>query len=58
MLQETWLSEEVEDLQISGYATVSRRDRSKEENRGGIITLRRKDFNNLVHVSHSVNEER
>ena len=44
LLQETWLDESVEDISIPGYKTISRRDRAKTENRGGVLTLARVDF--------------
>ena len=58
MLQETWLDDSTEDIQVKGYFKVSRRDRSGEANRGGIMTLARNDFNQLVHIENSKVEER
>ena len=58
LLQETWLDASIEDVQIQGYDVVSRRDRSDSPNRGGILTLKRSDFNHIVHVSTSTHEER
>jgi len=58
LIQETWLNNSVHDVQISGYEVVSRRDRKEKENRGGILTLQRDDFNGLVHISNSESEER
>ena len=43
LLQETWLDASVESFSLPGYVELSRRDRSAEDNRGGIITLCRKD---------------
>ena len=57
-LQETWLDESTEQIRINNYKTISRRDRASQPNRGGILTLARSDFNNLVHVSNSDKEER
>mgnify|MGYP005639129711 FL=1 len=57
-LQETWLDASTETVSICGYAIVSRRDRSDHENRGGILSLVRDDFNKLVHVENSITEER
>ena len=56
-LQETWLDESTEQIRINNYKTISRRDRALQPNRGGILTLARSDFNNLVHVSNSSKEE-
>jgi len=58
LIQETWLNESVDKVQITGYDVVSRRDRKKTENRGGILTLQREDFNGLVHIANSDVEER
>ena len=58
LLQETWLDASTEELAILGYVTVSRKDRSPTPNRGGILILAREDFQNLVHVSDSVVDER
>ena len=57
-IQETWLDESTEDIKIPGYICCSRRDRHTGSNRGGILTLRRSDFNALVHVSNAEREER
>ena len=57
-LQETWLDESTEEVKIANYKTLARRDRSKEPNRGGVLTLVRDDFNSLVYVSTSETEER
>ena len=45
-------------MKISGYEVVSRRDRHADSNRGGILTLRRADFNGIVHISNTKDEER
>ena len=45
-------------VSISNYKVVSRRDRSTTENRGGVLTLTRADFNKLVHIENSVEDER
>ena len=58
MLQETWLDASVEDVRIHGYRIISRRDRSETENRGGILTLVRDDFNGLAFISKCESEER
>ncbi len=57
LLQETWLDESVEEISIPEYKVISRRDRAKTENRGGVLTLARADFNRLVHIENSVDEE-
>jgi len=57
-IQETWLNSTTKAIVIPGYEEVSRRDRSPLENRGGILTLRRDDFNCLVHISNTPTEER
>ena len=43
---------------ISNYNVVSRRDRKKFANRGGILILQRDDFNALVHIKDCDEEER
>ena len=58
MLQETWLNASYESVTISGYTVSSRRDRKISENRGGILTLHREDFNCLVHIKNCDEEER
>ena len=58
MLQETWLDQNHEDIEIAGYILVSRRDRSRSANRGGVATYRRIDFNGVVHIEDCAEEER
>jgi len=64
LIQETWLDASTEQVQISGYVEVSRRDRREGEegegtaNRGGILTLQREDFGGLVHICNSKIDER
>ena len=63
-LQETWLDASTEDVDIKGYVVVSRRDRRQTDKLtcgdkcGGVLTLRRDDFNCLVHIQNSESEER
>ena len=63
-LQETWRDASVEHVDIKGYVVVSRRDRRPTDRLlcgdrcGGILTLRRDDFNCLVHIQNSDSEER
>ena len=57
-IQETWLDETRPEIKIPGYEVCSRRDRHAGANRGGIITLRRDDFNGLVHIANTADEER
>ena len=58
MLQETWLEESVQSIEIAGYTIVSRRDCKETSNRGGILTLRRDDFNCIVHIADSADDDR
>jgi len=58
LIQETWLNSSVEHVDVSGYVQVSRRDRKETDNRGGILTLQRRDFNALVHIANCPDEER
>ena len=64
ILQESWLDVSTEHVDIKGYVVVSRRDRRPTDKLdcgdkcGGILTLRRDDFNCLVHIQHSDGEER
>ena len=59
-IQETWLDKSREEPTIHGYKIVSRRDRydGDRENRGGVLVLRRDDFNGIVHISNSAVDER
>ena len=57
-LQETWLDATVEEVSVSGYTQVSRRDRSPTSNRGGVLALRRKDFTAIAHICNSERDER
>ena len=47
-----------ESISVSNYNVISRRDRSLNENRGGVLTLSRNDFNKFVHIEASMEEER
>ena len=58
LIQETWLTKLTKDVEIEGYSYVSRRDRHDNDNRGGIITFQRDDFNGLVHIANSESDER
>ena len=58
LIQETWLNESYESISVSGYRIVSRRDRKTSDNRGGILTSQRDDFNCLVHIKNCEDEER
>ena len=63
-LQETWLDASTEHVDIKGYVVVSRRDRRPTDKLdcgdkcGGILTLRRDDFNCPMHIQDSDGEER
>ena len=58
-IQETWLDASIkESPRVPGYTECSRRDRHAGSNRGGILTLVRDDFNGLVHIANSKDEER
>ena len=43
-LQETWLFAQSSPFSIHGYSIVARRDRSDNENRGGVLIL------SLIHI--------
>jgi hypothetical protein len=58
LVQETWLDDSTEEVHITGYKTVSRRDRRGGAKCGGILTLQREDFNCMVHIRDCENEER
>ena len=58
LIQETWLDPTTKDVQIAGYVEVSRRDRHAGANRGGVLILKRDDFNGLVHIRNCEDEER
>ena len=58
LIQETWLDATTENIEVPDYDVVSRRDRKPTANRGGILTLQRKDFNGLVHIKNCDDEER
>ena len=57
-IQETWLDKSIKDPIVPGYNVCSRRDRHAGNNRGGVLTLVREDFNGLVHIADSKDEER
>ena len=57
-IQETWLDETTKEIDIPGYTQCSRRDRHAGANRGGVLTLQRNDFNGLVHIANTKDEER
>ena len=63
-MQKTWLDASTVHVDIKSYIVVSRRDRSPNDRltcgskRRGILTLRRDDFNRLVHIQNSDIEER
>ena len=58
LLQETWLKKSYESISISAYIEVSQRDRKSSDNRKGIVTFQRHDFNCLVHIRNCNKEER
>ena len=58
MIQETWLDASRESVHVANYKIIARRDRKAEANRGGILTLAREDFNNLVYIEDAREEER
>jgi len=58
LIQETWLDDTTEAVTIPNYNVVSRRDRKRTANRGGILALQRQDFNGLVHIKDCAAEER
>ena len=58
LLQETWLDASTEEVSITGYRLVSRRDRASNANRGGVITYAREDFNNIAHIGNYASDER
>ena len=57
-IQETWLDKSTKEIEVPGYQVISRRDRHEGENRGGVLTLSRNDFNGLVHIADSIIDER
>jgi len=57
-IQESWLNESIEQVELPNYTILSRRDRSSSENRGGIIAFVRLDVKNVVHVNNSTVAER
>jgi len=57
-IQETWLNKSIEMIKITNYVLLSRRDRSDEDNRGGIIAYVRSDVHNVVHLFNSSEAER
>ena len=50
---ETWMDETVSYIPIPGYEVVSRRDRSKDSNCGGVIVYAKTTFNCIVLLEHS-----
>ena len=61
-LNETWLGDSVEFLEIAGYEIVSRRDRPQQSvaklNHGGIALYRRRGGVLVTHLENSLNAER
>ena len=57
-IQETWLDESIKEPIVPGYNVCSRRDRHAGSNRVDVLTLVREDFNGLVHIANSKDEER
>ena len=57
-VQETWLNSSIENICVPGYVILSRRDRSGDENRGGIIAFVREDVRCVVHLFDSSAAER
>jgi hypothetical protein len=51
-LQETWLDASHEAVEIPDFIYIGRRDRSENENRGGIATYIRADIRNVVLLKH------
>ena len=61
LIQETWLNANIEEIsadQVPNYVVIVRRDRHKEENRGGVIGFVRRDVRNLVGLENSEVAER
>ena len=58
LIQETWLNSSIENVVIPNYKVLSRRDRSENENRGGVITYVRNDIHVMVHMLKSPESER
>ena len=55
LLTETWLDSSTEELEISGYQSIARRDRRSAKKGGGVAILVRCSFRNvgLLHLSKS-----
>ena len=52
------MNNSIEDVEVEGYIRVFLMDHHENDNRGGIITFQRDDFNDLVHSSNSTSDER
>ena len=48
MIQETWLDASIQNLSLPNFHVLSRRDRSDEPNRGGVLVLGRVELKNVV----------
>ena len=59
-VQETWLDDSVESINVKGYRLVSRRDRIDgcKSGFGGVVTLVREDVFNVVEIFKAENAER
>ena len=59
-MQETWLDDSVESINVKGYRVVSRRDRidGYKSGYGGVVTLVREDVFNVVEIFKAENAER
>ena len=53
LIQESWLDESVEQIDLPGYVVISLRDRHESENRGGVVGFCRRDVKNFVLWSKS-----
>ena len=58
MIQETWLDQSVGHVKLADYHCISRRDRSLNQNRGGIVLYAKSHLKDIVHLMNSEVAER
>ena len=52
-LQESWLDASYESVELPNFTLLSRRDRSKDPNRGGVVAYMHHNIKNLTHIMHA-----
>ena len=58
LLQASWLDASIENVMLPNFVVLSRRDRSDDPNRGGIIAFVRCDVKNVMYLHNTMSSER